>query len=446
MSESSVEHAVPSGRSWSGHRSSLRTSLHLGGTHWMLLGSLLAAGGAYVFQMLGARALGSRDYAPLGVLWTTQYLMLAILLYSIEAWAIRTMTLERGGTNALRSSLPRLLVAMTGVAATLSVVFWVGRSELLGGDGWLALVLLLNTTAYVAFVIVRAVLAARERFKSYGIVTALESVVRVVAVVPVIAMGLGARAVAFVMPVGAAAAAAYWLVARRTRKAPTPVPQASVADERPIQFLLATAPANAASQMLLAGGPLVLALLGDAPEATSIFFVAVTVARIPLVVAQGGLLSRMLPSFARMAAAGDRKSLTRFAVMTATGAVVAAAAAAAVWAVLGPPVLATLYGADFRPGSALAAGSIAGVVLCSGSLIINQLLVACRKERVLVAPWLGGLVAAVAIIVLLPTGIEGRVLGGFVIGQAVALAALAVTFIRLVPQLKEPILPDRLAM
>src|SRR5690606_29991495 len=63
--------------------------LQVGGTSWMVVGSLIAGVGAYAFQVVTARGLGEVGYAPISVLWTIQYLLLAVVLYSMESYVTR---------------------------------------------------------------------------------------------------------------------------------------------------------------------------------------------------------------------------------------------------------------------------------------------------------------------------------------------------------------------
>lgn len=418
-----------------------------GGTVWMVAGSLIAAAGAYLFQMVVAQELGSRAYAPISVIWTIQYLMLSVLLYSVETWALRAVAADEGKLTRLRSASRSLVLALVAVGVVLAAISVSAHERLFGGQFSLAGVVILTLFTYTLFVVARAMLAGRNRFKAYGLVTALESVVRFGVVLVVIAVGGGVTAIAWTMPLGALAAAAYWLIARRTRAVQVAGPQAGGdvsgpgdltaggSAEQPIRFLLATVPGNACGQILLAGGPLVLAAIGARPEVTSTFFVAITVARIPLVIAQGGLLSRMLPVFASMAGRGDGRGLARWSVLTALGAVLVASLGALVAGAIGPPVLQVLYGADFRPSAWLAAGAAGAVTLSAGSLLLNQVLVACRREAGLLLPWGGALLVAAVTLAVAPGDAEARVLLAMVVGQAVALLALLASSLRNAGQL-----------
>src|SRR4029450_939696 len=95
-----------------------------------------------------------------------------------------------------------------------------------------------------------------------------------------------------------------------------------------------TTSANAAAQLLLAGGPLLLAFLHASPTAISIFFVTVTAARLPIVFVFGGILSRLLGTFVRLGDTDHGRSLrlggTRVAAGTGGGGLVGRAGRAAV--------------------------------------------------------------------------------------------------------------------
>lgn len=405
----------------------------------MVLGALVAALAAYLFQLVTARVIGSYGYAPLSVLWTLQYLLMGIVLYSVEAWALRSVRLAGGDTAALRTRIPALLGQLAVLAALLGAVAWWWREPLFHGAGGPAAVVSLMVGTYTAFVLSRAVLAGRQRYAAYGAVTASESVLRLVLAVAVLAAGGRAGAIALIMPLGALGAAGSVLLLRRRRPPATTwagrtCPPAGADEPAPTdgsgRFLLATVPANACNQLLLAGGPLVLVGLGARPETVSTFFVAVTAARLPLVIAQGGLLSRLLPTFTEMVRRGRAARLGTVAVKVALGGLGAAALAGAAAAVAGPAVLALLFGSGFRPSAWLAAVAMSGVTLAAASLVLNQIVIACRRESRLVPPWLFGLAVATAVIVLAPGTGEARVEAAFVAGQITALIGLTVTAVR----------------
>lgn len=407
-----------------------------GGTSWVVLGSLASGVGAYLFQVVGARALGDEAFAPISVLWTLQYLLLAIALISVEANLTRTVTLDR------HSSLRRPLAVICGwlgvTAAGTGLLTYLWRGALFGGVAELAGVAALIVVSYGAFVMIRGWLAGRGRFTAYGAMTGLESIVRLGATFAVLAVATTTRALAWVMPLGPLAVVAWWLRERRGEPEPD-------GDERPVgpvddvvagrtpstsKFLASTTLANAVSQVLIAAGPIVLIPLGAPPSEVSVFFVTVTAARAPLAFAVGGIFSRILPPLTRMAEARRHGQLRRLAlgVAAATAGLCLVGAAAGWW--LGPRLVALFFGAPFTPPAWFAAVAAVTVVGACGALVLNQFLIAMGHEQRLVLPWLGALAVAVALVASLSGAPTFRVAVGFAAGEVVAVAALLQVVVR----------------
>lgn len=410
----------------------LRGALGRGGTNWMLGGSLLAGLGAYLFQVVGARTLGEFDYAPISVLWTVQYLLSAVVMTALESWVVRTTTAAHGSVVDLRAAAPRLIAAVLAVTALVSLVAFLGRDLLLPGHSGLVVVIPVLVLSYSVFVVVRGVLAARERYKAYGGVTALESVLRLAAAVVVALTIPSAALLALTLPLGALGGAAWGLTSRlRGRSAevvssPSPMALSAASRGAPGRFLAVTGGANAAAQVLLAGSPLLLGPLGATPRDVSVLFVTITAARVPLVIVQGGLLSRLLPTFTRMANTGATRALTSTGNRMVWGTAAVAVAAAVLGWLAGPWLLGALFGSGFEPSSRTAAGVAAGVVIATGGMLVNQVLIACRREGALLVPWWCGLLVAGAAIVLNGDAkAMDRILLGFVIGEVTALILLA---------------------
>jgi O-antigen/teichoic acid export membrane protein len=138
------------------------------------------------------------------------------------------------------------------------------------------------------------------------------------------------------------------------------------------------------------------------------------------------LISRVLPPFTRMAEQGEYEALRRLSLRLAVGAVVLGAAAAAVGAVLGPPLVEILLGAEFRPPAVVASPAAAGVILATAALFLQQTLAAMAATRRLAVAWLVGLAAAILVIVLGPADPAERTALAFLAGEMVALTGLVV--------------------
>jgi O-antigen/teichoic acid export membrane protein len=122
---------------------------------------------------------------------------------------------------------------------------------------------------------------------------------------------------------------------------------------------------------------------------------------------------------------GDRKGialLTRRAL--AAGLVLSALAGLVGW-VLGPKVVALLFGEGFTPGRVVAACVAAGVLAASTTQVTGQVLVAAGKTRLLATAWLAGLASAVAALAIIGGGPDIAVAGAFLVGEIVAGAVVA---------------------
>ena len=67
------------------------------GTLDIVLGSLVAGVGAYIYQFLGARSLGEHAFAPIAALLTAHFLAFVIILLPIEQLVIRRITVGYQG-------------------------------------------------------------------------------------------------------------------------------------------------------------------------------------------------------------------------------------------------------------------------------------------------------------------------------------------------------------
>jgi hypothetical protein len=399
-------------------------------TSWAVAGA--AAGGlaAYLFQIIGTRSLGAVDYAPIGVLWTLQYLLVSVGLTAVEAYVTRTVVDAGPDTPRTRQVQVVLVRWLLATAVATGVVGFVFRDQLFAGLGDLAVVAALLVLAYGSFTIVRGRAAGTGRFRAYGLATGAESGLRLLAAPVALAIAATTRSLAWVFPIGPAVVT-VWALLRpgRHRPARPERPERHQADEvpsgsSPSRFLASTVTANAAVQVLLAAGPLALVVLAASPREISVFFTTVTLARAPMTLVLNGGLSRVLPPLLRLARADDGTGLRSPTLLTASASALTAAVAGAVAWELGPPVVAFLFGEGFRPDPLLAAAATVGVVLAIGGLGVNQILIAAGREADLPLPWLGGVASATLLVAVLPWAPTDRVVVAFTAGTAFALAVL----------------------
>ena len=318
-------------------RARLLRGLTRRGTQWLVVGSVLGGLGAYLFQIVGTRALGEEAYAPIGTLWTIQFLTWSIFLQPVESFVTREVVTGRAAPSLSRTVAVRTWAWVALVAATVAGTSWLAGERLFFGVEGLAVIAGLIALSFGAFAFVRGGLAGHERFRAYGFVSAAESLLRLALAVVVVLIVPTTRALAWTMPFGAAIAASFWFVVRGDPgEPPAGVPE-GLGQSRAGRFLVLTSVANAAGQLLLAGGPLALVALAAAPSELSVFFVTITAARVPVVLALGGLLSRLLPTFGRILAARGRDVVPGLAARIAVGTVAVAAVGAALGFAAGQP-------------------------------------------------------------------------------------------------------------
>lgn len=389
---------------------------------------------ALLFQVVGTRSLGAEAYAPIGVLWTLQYLWIAVAVTAVEAYVTRLVTIGGAADAQLARFLRLFRRWLVGAAAATAAVGVALAGPLFEGVRGLGLVLGAVVLGYGWYGVVRGRAAGVGRFRAYALATAGESVVRLVAAVAVLAVVTSTLGLAWTFPLGPIAVVAWaWL---RRHPAGREVPDAAPATEallpagRGRRFLAAASTANVSVQFLLAGGPLVLLPLGADPASVAVFFTTITAARVPMTFALNGGLSRVLPPLTRLAEAGDWVGLRRATLRMLAGIAVTSAVAAAGAAVLGPEMIALVFGEDFRPERGFTVVVAIGTVLAVGGLLLDQVLIAAGREQRLPAVWLGAVALAGVLVTTLPGGPTIRVAVGFALATGAAVTALSIPLIR----------------
>jgi O-antigen/teichoic acid export membrane protein len=398
---------------------------HRAPTAWVVGGAVVGGIAAYAFQVLGTRALGADDYAAIGVLWTLQYLVVSVALVAVEAYVARSVATFGPDADRTRAAQRVLLGWSALVAAVAGVIGVVFADALFGGLTDLALVLALLVLSYAGYTVMRGRAAGTGRFRRYGVATAGESVVRLLVAGVVLAWSATTRSLAWVLPIGPAAMTAWAILRRQDSTAPDPelVPPAVAS---PTRFLASTVTANAAIQFLLAGGPLALVVLAASPRQVSVLFTTVTIARAPMTLALNGGLSRVLPPLLELSRRGGHAGVRRALLLTAAGTAASALVAGVTGWLLGPPLIAALFGEGFRPDGLTAAAAGASTALALGGIGLNQVLIADHRERTLPAHWLTAVAIGLLLVPLLPLDAVPRVVVAFGLGLAVAPATLTV--------------------
>lgn len=379
----------------------------------MIAGTMIGAVAAYLFQLVVGRTLGPTAFAPITVLWTVQFLVFTTVFVPMEQLTIRRLS----ATTPTRGPW-RLFAAVILGSVLLSTAFAAAtRHRLLAGN-WVYLpILAVLIAAYGGFALGRGVLAGRRRFREYGLSTLTESMLRLALAIAILAVGMGAVGVAWSMVAGPFVVLLWRPFGPEQRHRDRPVSPGSA------QALATYVGANAASQTIVAAGPLVVGALGASPAEVSVFFETFLLFRAPLTLAYG-LIARVLPPFTRLAETGGGATLRRWAGRLAVLGGVAAAVGYLFGRAVGPAAVSVLLGMEYRPSATIAGYAAAGVALATIALFAQQLLIAQNATGALAASWFTGLGAAGAVVAL-ATGTAGaRVGAGFLVGEIVAFALI----------------------
>ena len=377
-------------------------------TRAVVLGSAISGIAGYVFSILGIRVLGDTAYANIAVLWTIQYLVVSITLLNIEAWVTRH-----------KGIAPWIGGWVGGLAALVTLVGVVASPQLFHGEPWWwGLIAGCITLAYGLLIVTRGQLAATERFSAFGALNGGEALIRLGLSLGLVALSASPWVWGAIMPIGPVVVVCIWMAAGgRFTRSPDPFPT---------YYLLNTTLSNGISQLLLAGAPLVVAMMGAPPAVTSLVFVTTTLGRAPLVFLHGGLLARILPPLLAIAQGNDRHriAMAMNRVLAVTSATLVAAFLGG--GVIGPPIVALAYGQNLRPSFLLAGFTGVAVIATMAALLLGQVLIALRAERDMALPWIAGLVATGVSAMVLPLPLSEVVVAASAIGAIVATLGLSV--------------------
>jgi O-antigen/teichoic acid export membrane protein len=383
------------------------------GTTFMITGGLIGALGAYAFQLVGGRALGTTEFAPVSLLWTTFFILATVLLVPVEQYVTREVA---SGRKALPTDLVPAAV-MAGVGAILGGGFVaLTLDELFRGDPQYIFQIVLLMAGYGLLMTAKGVLAGRRRFAGVGWVLIVETAVRLLAGILAVVLVANAASLGWAMVVGGFSVLAlrWWRHdAGDSDQAPTP----------PGKFLAGYAGGTSSSQLLLAGAPLGVAALGGSDALISIIFFTFTIYRAPLTLIFA-LQGRILPFLVGLAGSEKKSELARIAKWVFRGGLVLSIAGAGVGWLVGSDVMRLLFGPEAAPTQVVAMLAAGGVMAAAAAQVTSQVLVAEGRTTRLAWAWLVGLVLGLIVTVLVSGAPDTRVAVGFGAGELTALGLM----------------------
>jgi O-antigen/teichoic acid export membrane protein len=385
---------------------------------------------SYGFLAISARALGPERYAPLGVLWALTYVVCPGVFLPLEQEVGRALSSRRakglgGGPLIRRATLAggvaaAVLIALTAATGPLTLPHLFGHKVLL------LVALMIALAGYYVEFLVRGVLSGNGRFKPYGVILGSEALLRMIACAALAVVGVETVGPYGIL-VGLSPVVATLIGAGRERNLVTPGPDAPWSElSSALGFLLA---GSVMAQLLVNAGVFAVQILADADEkgpggVAGRFLNGLIVARVPLFMFQA-VQAALLPKLAHLAGAGlhadFRTGLKRLlAVVVAIGVLATATALA-----IGPFVVTTMFGEEFRLSHTDLGYLAAGSAFYMLALALAQALIALANYSRVVLGWAAGLVVF-TIVTALGHDLLPRVERGFLAGSIASAIVMAV--------------------
>jgi O-antigen/teichoic acid export membrane protein len=383
----------------------------------LLVGTAVGGLLAYVYVAIGTRTYGAEAFAPISVLWTIWALSSAAITFPVQHWVIRTI--EADGTEGrVRAALPRILGVAVLVSLVVGVVTWLARSSLFTDPGvFFPLLAALIPLGSVAVGLARGTLAARRRFFAAAAAIAGENLIRVVVATFVVLAGWGREPFAIAIESGFLVVVLWPSALRFHGEPPRDAGISSLA------FLGGVAGGTLISQVVLTGGPVMLAALGGSPAAVTGLFSALALFRAPYILGTG-LAARVTGSLTRSMLRSPRQPARRLMALTLVGVAVAAPLGALFGAVLGPSLVSLVFGPGISLPADLVAVVAAGSTVALGGLFCTLVLVAAGRGVALTVPWAIAATVGFGWAVLGPGDPLTSVAWGFLVAEMVALIAM----------------------
>lgn len=375
-----------------GRLTALRGRNALVGDTIALLGGTLVNGlTAYLYVILGTRALGAAAFAPVSILWTALTIGVAVLGFPLQHWVVRTV--RSSGAGTVRAALPAVAAGAGAVAAGMGAGAWLLRHSIFGDPRPLYPLLLgLVVLGCAATGMTRGGLAAGHRFTATGVAIGTENLLRLVAGAAVLVVAPSADLYAAALLAGTAVVL-LWPSALRFGSDGTASRRPTVATG-----LVAS---SLAAQTVLNVGPVAVALLGGAPSQVTSVFAALALLRAPYLLLLG-LSTRLTSTLTTRYVRRDLSALRRWERLVA-GATAALVVASAVLApIVCPPLLDLLFGGQVQLSGGVLAALAGGSVAALGALVETLLLVAAGRTVASALVWAGVIAAATPALAFVP--------------------------------------------
>ena len=391
------------------------------------LGVLVSGLIVNVYLAVVARALPPAEYATFGSFWALALVLGFGAFLPLEQELARRLPLS-GDRRALLRAASGTAAVLTAIALAVLLLALPVASRSLDGDVSALLALVALCVVSAGQFLVRGTLIGTDRLVRHAAIMVLDATLRLGLAVGIFIVG-GATASAFCWALVVAIALAHLPQLPGAWRRAVAWQRSAVGPEVPASVRGLTRDAmpllvgSVCAQLLLNGLPvLVVAEAGEGSEAAAgVFVAAFTLAKAPLSMIVP-LQSAVVPTLTRLIAADRRREVLVLLVkgVAALGAV-AAVGVPLTWLV-GPRVVALVFGPDYTIGGLDLSIILCGVLAHIGLVVVTQVHVARGRHRDVALSWTIGLVAAGVTFWLVP----GVILSGevaFLVGSAVGAVA-----------------------
>ena len=272
--------------------------------------------------------------------------------------------------------------------------------------------------------VVRGLLAARRRFPALGAALIAENALRCVAALALIIAGVEDPVAYGVCLVVGYVAIGFWPSTFRIADTGR-----DTRADSPLAFVTGASVGQLLGQVVLTGGPVLLAAAGGAPAEVTALFAGLALFRAPYTLALG-LVSQLTERLTVLVVRGRREALRRFrlgVVLTTLGAAIVGAGIGA-W--VGPPLMELIFGDGVRLPGALTLLIAVGTVFALANLVLTVAALARGGTAALVRGWVIGAVPGALLFWLSPMSALDRTTWTFAVVEAAAFCWLVAEDVR----------------
>jgi O-antigen/teichoic acid export membrane protein len=392
---------------------------------WLIVAGVTA----YLFLALSGRALGSNRYSALAVLWVIAFTAAPGFFQPLEQEIARAIAARRARRVGTLPVIERAAVTGGVLALGLVVVILIAAlvsplvDSLFKGQSLLVWALAIMLLGYLAEHMTRGVLAGYDRFGPYGLLVGSEGILRLVACIVFVVVGVESAG-PYGLLIALAPFAAVAISLRGQKGLVEPGPPASWKEiSANIGLLVA---GSALALALLNAAAVVVQLLASSSESekTSWIFAGMLLSRVPLYFFQA-IQATLVPELSEQRGAGEREAF-RAGLRKLTVAVIVIGAASAIGsALLGPWAVRTFFGSDFQLDARDMALLGFGSALYMLALTFGQALIALEHHGRYALAWVIGVIAFLVTVVISGGDVLVRAELAYAVGSTVTLVAMA---------------------